>query len=106
MKPVYFLGDSQERLRSFPENPRRQAGFQLDRLQRGLEPDDFKPMKTVGKGVEELRVRDASGAYRVIYLARTKDGVFVLHAFKKTTRRTSKADIELAQARLRELHRR
>jgi phage-related protein len=56
--------------------------------------------------VEELRVRDASGAYRVIYLARTKDGVFVLHAFKKTTRRTSKADIELAQARLRELHRR
>jgi phage-related protein len=106
MKPVYFLGDSQERLRGFPENPRRQAGFQLDRLQRGLEPDDFKPMKTVGKGVEELRVRDVSGAYRVIYIARLKAGVYVLHAFKKTSQRTSKADIELAQARLRELQRR
>ncbi len=106
MKPISFLGDSLERLRDFPANPRRQAGFQLDRLQRGLNPDDFKPMKTIGKGVEELRVRDASGAYRVIYLARLKDGVYVLHAFKKTTQRTSKADIELAQTRLAELNRR
>lgn len=57
-------------------------------------------MAAVGKGVEELRVRDASGAYRVIYIARLKDGVYVLHAFKKTTQRTSKAEIELAQARL------
>ena len=106
MKPIIFLGDSLDKLRDFPESPRRQAGFQLDRLQRGLDPDDFKPMKTVGKGVEELRVRDASGAYRVIYLARLKDGVYVLHVFKKTTRQTSKADIGLAQARLAELNRR
>jgi phage-related protein len=106
MKPVIFLGDSLERLQEFPETPRRQAGFLLDKLQRGLSPDDFKLMKTVGKGVEELRVRDASGAYRVIYIARLKDGVYVLHAFKKKTQRTSKADIELAQARLAELDRR
>lgn len=106
MKPVVFVGDSLERLRDFPELPRRLAGFQLDRLQRGLTPDDFKPMKIIGKGVEEIRVRDASGAYRVIYLARTKDAVYVLHAFKKTTQRTSKADIELAQARLMSLDRR
>lgn len=106
MKPVIFLGDSLERLRDFPESPRRRAGFQLDKLQRGLDPDDYKPMKTIGKGVEELRVRDARGAYRVIYLARLKDGVYVLHAFKKTTQRTSQVDIELAQARLAELNRR
>src|SRR5579863_6063292 len=106
MKPVIFLGDSLEKLKGFPEQARRQAGFQLDRLQRGLAPDDFKPMGTVGQGVEELRVRDASGAYRVIYIARLKDGVYVLHAFKKTTRKTSKADIELAQARLSGLSRR
>ena len=106
MKPVLFLGDSLERLKDFPENARRQAGFQLDRLQRGLAPDDFKPMRTVGKGVEELRVRDASGAYRVIYIARLKDGVYVLHAFKKTTGKTSRADIELAQTRFTELSRR
>ena len=85
---------------------RRQAGFQLDRLQRGLDPDDFKSMRTVGKGVEELRVRDTSGAYRVIYLARLNDALYVLHAFKKTTRRTSRADIELARARLMDLNRR
>ena len=106
MKPVIFLGDSLERLKAFPENARRQAGFQLDRLQHGLAPDDFKPMATVGRGVEELRVRDASGAYRVIYIARLKEGVYVLHAFKKTTRKTSKADIELARARLSGLVRR
>jgi phage-related protein len=106
MKPVIFLGDSLERLRGFPENARRQAGFQLDRLQRGLAPDDFKPMGTAGKGVEELRVRDASGAYRVIYIARLRDGVYVLHAFKKTARKTPRADIELAQARLSGLSRR
>lgn len=106
MKPLIFLGDSLERLRGFPEAPRRQAGFQLDRVQRGLEPDDFKPMKAVGNGVEEIRVRDASGAYRIIYLARLRDGVYILHAFKKTTQRTSKADIELAQARLTDLKRR
>ena len=106
MKPIVFLGDSLERLRDFPESVRRQAGFQLDRIQRGLEPDDYKPMKGVGKGVEELRVRDATGAYRVIYLARMKDGVYVLHAFKKTTQRTTKADVELAQARLMVLSRR
>ena len=106
MKPIVFLGDSLERLRDFPESVRHQAGFQLDRIQRGLEPDDYKPMKGIGKGVEELRVRDTSGAYRVIYLARMKDGVYVLHAFKKTTQRTAKADVELAQARLMVLSRR
>src|ERR1700724_3173411 len=69
MKPVVFLGDSVARLRAFPDGPRRDAGFQLDRVQRGLDPDNWKAMKNIGPGVREIRVRDASGAFRVVYVA-------------------------------------
>ena len=75
MKPVRFLGDSLKCLRDFPEDARHDAGYQLDKVQRGDQPDDFKPMPTIGKGVEELRVTDPSGAYRVIYLARRAEAV-------------------------------
>ena len=78
---------------------KRDIGYQLDRVQHGLQPDDFKPMPTIGKGVEEIRVRDDSGTYRVIYTARLADAVYVLHAFQKKTQATSKRDIELAKQR-------
>ena len=55
MKAIRFLGDSLKRLREFPEDVRHDAGYQLDKLQRGLQPDDFKPMPTIGKGVEEIQ---------------------------------------------------
>ena len=80
MKSVTFLGDSLKVLRGFPDDARRDAGFQIDRLQRGLQPDDFKPMPSVGKGVEELRIWSDTGTYRVIYIARLADAVYVLHA--------------------------
>lgn len=99
VKPIEFLGDSLRSLREFPDDAKRDAGYQLDRVQHGLQPDDFKPMPTIGKGVEEIRVRDDSGAYRVIYTARLADAVYVLHAFQKKTQATSKRDIELAQQR-------
>mgnify|MGYP003497594959 CR=1 FL=1 len=70
MKPLDFLGDSLDVLRAFPDDARRTVGFQHDRLQRGLEPVDWKPMMSIGPGVQEIRVRDESGAFRVIYLAR------------------------------------
>src|SRR5437870_13061334 len=70
MRPVCFLGDSLRCLRDFPEGARHDAGYQLDKVQRGDQPDDFKPMPSIGKGAEEIRVSDSSGAYRVIYLAR------------------------------------
>jgi len=82
---------------------RRAAGYQLDRVQRGLEPDDWKPMPAVGPGVRELRIRDRAGAFRVIYLATLPDRIVVLHAFQKKTQRTAKLDIDLAAKRLREL---
>ena len=99
-KPIQFLGDSLARLRGFPEGARRDAGYQLDLLQEGLRPTDFKPMPSIGKGVEEIRVRGEHGAYRVIYCARRKEAVYVLHAFQKKTRHTARLDIDLARNRL------
>ncbi len=103
MKPVTFLGDSLKRLREFPEDARQDTGYQLDRVQRGKQPDDFKPMPFIGKGVEEIRVRDETGAFRVVYTARLADAVYVLHAFQKKTQTTAKRDIDLAAERFKEL---
>lgn len=100
MKPVTFVGDSLKRLREFPEDVRHDAGYQLDKVQRGQQPDDFKPMPSIGKGVEEIRIWDDSGTYRVIYTARTPDAVYVLHAFQKKTQVTSPRDIGIAKERL------
>ena len=72
-------------------------------MQRGEQPDDFKPMPTIGAGVEELRIREKSGAYRVIYTARREDAVYVLHAFQKKTQTTSRRDLELARQRFSQL---
>ena len=60
-------------------------------------------MNAVGRGVKEIRIRDEAGAFRVLYLARFADAVYVLHCFQKKTERTSKADVELAAKRYREL---
>ncbi len=105
MKPVVFLADSLESLRAFPQRARRDAGFQLDRVQRGLDPDDWKPMQTVGPGVREIRVRDVSGAFRVVYVATFAEAVYVLHAFAKKTQRTAPRDLALAESRFRALKR-
>lgn len=103
MKPLRFLGDSLKCLRDFPEDARHNAGYQLDMVQHGAQPVDFKPMPTIGKGVEEIRVWDDSGTYRVIYTARLADVVYVLHAFQKKTQTTAKRDTELAKSRYAEL---
>jgi phage-related protein len=105
MKPLRFVGDSLKCLREFPEDAKQDAGYQLDKVQRGEQPTDFKPMPSIGKGVEELRVRDESGAYRVIYTARLSDAVYVLHAFQKKTQATAKRGVELAKSRYAELTR-
>ncbi|MBK9165947.1 MAG: type II toxin-antitoxin system RelE/ParE family toxin [Bryobacterales bacterium] len=105
MKPVRFLGDSLQCLRDFSEDVRHDAGYQLEKVQRGEQPDDFKPMPAVGKGVEEIRLAHDSGAYRVIYVAGRAEAVYVLHAFQKKTRATSKRDIDTAKRRFAELTR-
>ena len=103
MKKIQFLGDSLKSLREFPEDAKHDVGYQLDKVQRGEQADDFKPMPSIGKGVEEIRVRDDSGIHLVIYTARLADAVYVLHAFQKKTQTTAKRDIELASKRYAEL---
>ena len=93
------MGTAREDLAAFPETARRRAGYELFMVQVGREPADFKPLPSVGRGAYEIRVRDDAGAFRVIYVARFEDAVYVLHAFQKGTRRTSQADIDLAAAR-------
>lgn len=102
MKPIAFLGGSLDDLRGFPADARREAGYQLDRVQRGLDPDDWKPMSSIGPGVREIRVRERTGTFRVIYVTTFADVVYVLHAFQKKTRQTAKRDVDLAASRLRE----
>jgi hypothetical protein len=106
MKPVWFVGNSLDCLRDFPDDARQDAGYQLDKLQRGEQPDDFKPMPTIGRGVEEIRVWDDHGTYRVIYTARISDAVYVLHAFQKKSQTTAKRDTDIARQRFQELIRR
>lgn len=100
MKPIEWLGNSRDVLKSFPDDARLSAGYQLERVQHGDEPHDWKPMVTIGAGVREIRVREASGAFRVIYLAAMHDRVLVLHAFQKKSRATPHRDIEVAAQRL------
>lgn len=103
MKPVEFLGSSLDRLRKFPQSARRRLGQQIDRIQKGLEPDDWKPMSSIGAGVREIRIRDEGEAWRAIYIAKYPEAVYVLHCFQKKTRKTSSQDIALATERFKEL---
>jgi phage-related protein len=104
MKPVAFVGSALDDLRDFPAGARREAGHQLDRVQRGLDPDGWKPMTSIGRAVREIRVRDETGAFRVIYIAALADAVYVLHAFRKTTQQTLKRDLDLAAFRVRQIN--
>lgn len=103
MKTVEFRGSSLADLRDFPDPAKRESGYQIDKVQHGLEPDDWKPMETIGAGVKEIRVKDDSGIYRVLYVAKFAESVYVLHCFKKTTPKTSKADKDLAAKRYKDL---
>jgi phage-related protein len=102
-KLVEFRGSALDDLRAFPQSARREAGYQLDQVQRGREPDDWKSINTVGPGVREIRIRDIEGAFRVIYVAKFEDAVYVLHCFQKKSQKTRKADLELAGQRYREV---
>jgi phage-related protein len=99
-KPIVWIGDSRKAIREFPDLARQRAGRELARVQEGLEPTELKPMASVGLGVFEIRVR-AEGAFRVIYVAKFSEAVYVLHAFQKKAQKTPKPEIELARKRYR-----
>jgi phage-related protein len=103
MKLLSFRGSSLNDLRLFPQEARQDAGYQLYQVQMGRDPQDFKPMTTGGAGVYEIRVTDDTGTYRVMYVAKFNESVYVLHCFQKKSQKTKKEDLILAQKRYREL---
>lgn len=102
MKPLKWFGDSRKSVKGFSSQARHRAGIELLAVQLGTSPADWKPMPSIGIGVNEIRVH-AENEYRVIYVAKFAEAVYVLHAFGKKTRQTSKHDINLAKQRYREL---
>ena len=104
-KPVSWLGSSLADLQAFPEDARRESGYQLGRVQQGLPPTDWKPMTTVGPGVVEIRIHTRV-EHRIFYVAKFEEAVYVIHAFEKQTRQTPQHDITLAKKRLADLLRR
>ena len=102
MKPLNFVGSTLDDLRNFPEEARRAAGFELRAVQNRLEPSDWKPMQVIGPGVNEIGIH-VLGDWRGIYVAKLHDAVYVLHAFQKKTRKTSRHDIDLARLRYKQI---
>lgn len=100
-KDIRWLGSSYDDVLQFPDEPRREAGFQLGKVQAGLDPDDWKPFNDVGPGVREIRIRDATGIFRVMYVAKFEETIYVLHCFQKKTEATAKRDKDIAEARYR-----
>ena len=100
-KEIRWVGSAYDDLLAFPKDARKEAGFQLGKVQAGLEPTDWKPFDDLGSGTREIRVRDASGLYRVMYVAKFEEAIYVLHCFQKKTQVTSKQDKAIAEVRYR-----
>lgn len=102
-KPLEWARPALAAVRALPDGARQEVGYQLGRVQEGKAPEDFKPMKTVGSGVFEVRVRDEGRAFRSFYVARFEEAVYVLHVFEKKSQKTARSDIEVGRARYRDL---
>ena len=100
-KEIRWVGSSYDDLVAFPKAPRKEAGFQLSKVQAGLDPTDWKPFDEVGAGTREIRISDAKGIFRVMYVAKFEEAVYVLHCFQKKSQATSKQDKDIAAARYR-----
>ncbi|MEP7366777.1 MAG: type II toxin-antitoxin system RelE/ParE family toxin [Acidobacteriota bacterium] len=105
LKPIRWEGDSLQLVRLYPEPVRQMIGYELELLQRGIEPTDWKPMGSVGPSVNELRFHH-EGEYRVLYVAKYQEAIYVLHVFQKKSRKTARTDLELAKLRWERLRRR
>jgi len=100
LKTITWMGTSRKDITKFPDSAKKVAGTELMRLQSGMQPTNSRPMKSIGRGVFEIKIRVSAGAYRVMYVTRTRDSIVVLHCFEKKSQRTSKADIDIATRRL------
>jgi phage-related protein len=102
VKELKFIGSSIDDLRNFPEEARRIAGFELRAVQNGLEPQDWKPMRSIGSGVKEICIH-VLGEWRIVYVAKLADAIYVFHAFHKKSQKANRNDIELARKRFKEI---
>ena len=105
-KPIDWIGSSLKDLSDdelFPEAARRAAGYQLRKVQRGDDPDDWKPFEDAGAGTKEIRIKQTDGAFRVMYVAKFEDAIYVLHCFKKKTQKTSQKDQDLSTQRYKDM---
>jgi len=98
-KDLFWVGSARDDLREFPEDARKLAGHQLHLVQLGLDPDDWKPMPSIGPGVQEIRIHTGV-EHRVFYVAKFAEGVYILHAFEKKTQRTRQADVDIGRESL------
>ncbi len=98
-KEIRWVGTSYDDLLGFPADSRREAGFQLGKVQAGLEPDNWKALPDIGAGAREIRIREPGGAFRVIYVATFEEAVYVLHCFQKKSEKMTRQDKVTAVAR-------
>ena len=102
-KPMYWIGSSLDDLKEFPADVKKHFGFELHAIQHGTEPAQWKPIPNWGTGVIELKYKDSSGAYRVVYVAKFRHAIYILHSFQKKTQQTAKPDVEIIKARYKEI---
>lgn len=102
MKKITWLGNTREVVKNYSDNVKSEIGYSLDKVQRGLDPYDWKPMSSVGEGVKEIRIHEEN-EYRVLYVAKFEESIYVLHVFVKKTEQTLKRDIDLARQRYADL---
>jgi len=98
-KPIYWVGTSYKDLLNFPDEAKRDAGYQLHRVQNGLDPENWKAFQTIGNGVREIRISESGNTFRVMYVAKFSERIYVLHSFQKKTQKTSSKDINIAKTR-------
>ena len=104
-KEIRWMGTAYEDILKFPVETRKEAGFQLGKVQAGLDPDNWKPFDEVGSGTKEIRIRETTGIYRVMYVAKFEEAIYVLHCFQKKTEATTRNDKDVAEARYRAIAR-
>ncbi len=102
MKSIHWLGDTYRAVKAYPVTVRQNIGYNLDKVQRGLEAEDWKPMQSVGRGVKEIRIHEEK-EYRILYVAKFAEVIYVLHSFVKKTQQTAQKDIELGRQRYSEM---
>jgi phage-related protein len=104
MKEIKFIGNTLDTIREFPESVKQRIGFELDKVQRGFEPSNWKPMNNVAIGVKEIRMKSNDGIFRTIYVAKFSDYIYVLSAFQKKQQKTPKSEVEIARKRYGEIN--